>query len=167
MNKIRIAQKPDWDSFFKLAAGEGWRVPEVERQLFAGQWFDCARVLEEGDSFCGLVTSVAHEHSGWIGNLIVEPEHRSRGIGRRLMEHGIDHLHRAGAATIRLEGDPPGIPLYRSLGFVDEFESCRFALPPSDDRRATADLKNETMTAEDFGEVAALDRRIVGPDRRS
>ena len=130
MNKIRIAQKPDWDSFFNLAAGEGWRVPEVERQLFAGQWFDCARVLEEGDSFCGLVTSVAHEHSGWIGNLIVPARLRGRGRGSLLFKAALSALQAQGMTTVWLTASESGRPIYEQSGFVaiDEIErwvSCK------------------------------------------
>ena len=68
--------------------------------------------------------------------------------------------------TMRLEADPPGVPLYRKLGFVDEFESCRFTLPASTERSSPADAAVEPMHRRDLDEVAALDRGIVGPNRR-
>jgi ribosomal protein S18 acetylase RimI-like enzyme len=104
------------------------------------------------------------------------------------MEHGLRHLEAAGIRTVRLDGDPPGIPLYRSLGFVDEWESLRFrrvggrlVRPPQ-----VTDLKPDDLAAldrsgsdgglqrppqvrelkpDDLGAVAALDRTAFGDDR--
>jgi ribosomal protein S18 acetylase RimI-like enzyme len=46
----------------------------------------------------------------------------------------MEHLHASGIRTIRLEADPPGVPLYRRLGFAEEFESPRFYRPDSSGR---------------------------------
>jgi hypothetical protein len=81
------------------------------------------------------------------------------------MEHAVESLRRKGAATVRLEADPPGIPLYRKLGFVDEFESCRLKLPGSEEQPTLDHSAAEPMTTGDLNEVASLDHEIVGPDR--
>jgi hypothetical protein len=82
------------------------------------------------------------------------------------MERALDYLQGGGATTVRLEGDPPGIPLYRKLGFVDEFESCRLTRPPSEPASPLDGAAAETMTPGDLEEVAELDSEIVGPNRR-
>jgi hypothetical protein len=81
------------------------------------------------------------------------------------MEHGLDRLRGRGATTVRLEGDPQGVPLYRKLGFVDEFESCRFSLSGSSLRPTLGDAAGETMSPGDLDEVAALDAAIYGAGR--
>ena len=73
-----------------------------------------------------MVTTTSYAVSGWIGNLIVAPEARGKGIGSLLMERAIAHLRNRNISTIRLEADPPGVRIYRRLGFRDEFESPRF-----------------------------------------
>ena len=160
MNKIRIAQEPDWDSFFKLAAAEGWRVPVVERQLFAGPWFDCARVLEEEGSFCGLVTSVAHQHSGWIGNLIVPARLRGRGRGSLLFKAALTELQAQGMQTVWLTASEAGRPIYEKCGFcsIDEIERWVFrksAQSDPEDRPATDGVQ----------QLRDLDRCAWGEDR--
>jgi len=162
MNKIRIAQKSDWSSFFALADAEGWRVPEVERQLFAGCWSESARVLKEGDVFYGLVTSVAHQHSGWIGNLIVPERLRGRGFGSRLFEAALSALQVQGMTSVWLTASESGRPIYEKSGFVaiDEIErwvSCKRAnFGPAD-----------SLVKDGRQNLVALDRAAWGEDRTS
>ena len=78
-----------------------------------------------------MVTATCYGHTGWIGNLVVSPERREQGLGRSLMDRAIAYLSGRGVQATRLEADPPGIKLYRRLGFVDESESLRFTRPPA------------------------------------
>ncbi len=74
--------------------------------------------------------------AGWmIGNVAVSPEWRGRGIGRQLMEAGVELVrHNHGdwiALQVRSENDVAR-GLYRSLGFVDTGEIVYFeAAPPN------------------------------------
>ncbi|MGK2905975.1 MAG: GNAT family N-acetyltransferase [Desulfuromonadales bacterium] len=124
MHRIRIAEKTDWDQFFTLAGAEGWRIPDIERQLFAGPWQHCARVMEVDRAFCGLVTSVAHERSGWIGNLIVPRQLRGHGYGSRLFMAALSVLQAQGMRSLWLTASQLGLPIYEKSGFtrVDTIE---------------------------------------------
>jgi ribosomal protein S18 acetylase RimI-like enzyme len=119
-------------------------------------------VAREGGRRIGMVTTTRHGVSGWIANLIVVPEARSRGVGRALMERGLAYLEEAGVATVRLDGDPPGIPLYRSLGFVDEWESLRFRWQG---REAPASTAVERITSADLDKILTFDAPRFGDDR--
>lgn len=60
------------------------------------------------------------EKTGWIKMLEVDPEYQGRGIGRKLMEHLINHFKRINIQKIRTlvewyEGDL--ISYFKSLGF--------------------------------------------------
>ena len=57
---LKPPQRKDWQCFYEQTAIEGWRVPQLERQLFQGPWKDAARVLETDGVFCGMVTAVPH-----------------------------------------------------------------------------------------------------------
>jgi ribosomal protein S18 acetylase RimI-like enzyme len=110
----------------------------------------------------GMVTTTRFRQTGWIGNLIVPPEYRQKGIGTELMNHAMEHLTRLGIRTLRLEADPPGVKLYRRLGFVDEFESLRFRL---DGHARTGHGDAKRLTEGDLQEVAAFDAECFGDDR--
>jgi ribosomal protein S18 acetylase RimI-like enzyme len=152
----------DLDFAAEQTAREGWASGRSDFELYLDHDPDGCFVAGEGGRRVGMVTTTRYPSSGWIGNLIVVPECRSRGVGRALMEHGLAHLEAAGVETVRLDGDPPGIPLYLSLGFVDEWESLRYRWAGS-----AIDVAEdvEKLGSEDLDRVAELDRRYFGDDR--
>ncbi len=159
---VRVLACGDVDFAVAQTAREGWdTTPAWIRVALAHGPSGCF-VAEIDSQRVGMVTTTRHGATGWIGNLIVPPEHRSRGIGRKLMAHAIAHLHAGNVRTIRLEADPPGIPLYRSLGFVDEFESLRFWIDSSDHVR---DGGASRLTAPDVPAVTRFDAEQFGADR--
>jgi GNAT superfamily N-acetyltransferase len=109
-----------------------------------------------------MVTTVKYEETGWVGNLIVEPASRGRGIGAKLMAEAVRRLEVLGAGTQRLEADPMGIGIYRRLGFMDEYESPRFRLH-SVARGSPRDCAR--LVPEELAELADFDARAFG-DRR-
>lgn len=166
MTEIRRFERGDVDFALRQKTREGWAVNRPRFEVYLEHDPDGCFVATEDDRPVGMVTTTCFGESAWIGNLIVEPAFRSRGIGRALMEHGLDRLRVLGSTTVRLEGDPAGIPLYRKLGFIDEFESCRSTLARSSAAPARDGTAAETMGTRDLDEVAALDAEISGADRR-
>ncbi len=53
----------------------------------------------------------------FVVNMYTEPEHRRRGLARRLMEAMVDWCRREGYATLSLHASDAGRALYESLGF--------------------------------------------------
>ena len=151
-------------------------IPFALEQTSREGWFTCAGAFESyldhdpngnfigwmnGDR-AGMITTTRYVTSAWIGNLIVPPKLRSRGVGRRLMQHALDHLQSAGMRTIRLDGDPPGLALYRSLGFVDECESLRFRFKSRD---SSAVSGVEPLAPAHMKHVLEFDASRFGDDR--
>lgn len=126
---LRPFTASDIDFAVKQTTREGWDSTADFFQTCLALDPNGSIIAEIDRRSVGMATTTHHRRTGWIGNVIVEPAHRSRGIGRTLMLAAIDRLEDRGIATIRLEADPPGIKLYRSLGFVDEGESLRFQRP--------------------------------------
>ncbi|MCC7051622.1 MAG: GNAT family N-acetyltransferase [Gemmatimonadaceae bacterium] len=67
--------------------------------------------------------NIAHRSGveGWMGPLAVSPELQSRGVGRTVVEFGVDHLRTLGCRVIGLETMPrtmDNIGFYSQLGFV-------------------------------------------------
>ncbi len=103
MAEIRLLRVDDIPFAVEQTTREGWDGSE---QFFR-------RCLDHDPAGCfvaaiagrlvGMVTTTCYEQTAWIGNLIVEPDHRYRGVGTSLMNHAMSHLRNRGIQTIRLK----------------------------------------------------------------
>lgn len=119
-------------------------------------------IAEKNGKDVGIVVTTDYGEIAWIGNLVVLPSHRGEGIGTELMRQAINYLKSTGTQSIRLDGVPQAIPLYRRLGFKDEYWSTRHT--------GVAQRRSETrckpMKLDDLDEVAGLDLAAFKAPRR-
>lgn len=107
----------DIDPFVALAKEEGWICGRWELEFLLASFPQGCLVRREAGRALGYITSVRHEKSGWIGNLLVSHEARRRGIGKALMESALEALTGSGVETIWLTASAKGAGLYQKLGF--------------------------------------------------
>ena len=106
------------DAFLGSAAAEGWITTQAELEFLLSACPDCCLVcLFEGKP-AAFITALRYERSAWIGNLLVLPAFRGRGLGRGLMEQVLRRLETSGAETVWLTASAAGAHLYRTLGFT-------------------------------------------------
>jgi len=108
----------DIPDFLDLAADEGWISGRWEFEFLLRSFPQGCFVWREEGEPLGYLTSVKYGKSGWIGNLLVRPEARRRGIGRALIERSVSVLLKSGVETIWLTASDEGAGLYRKLGFA-------------------------------------------------
>jgi len=112
-------------------------VLEIERRSFPQPWTPGLFLHELKVPFSrttlirasnGTRTTLAYVCRWLVGdeahilNLAVHPDHRGRGLGRRLVELVVQEAQAAGARLVTLEvrrENAPARSLYRKLGFVD------------------------------------------------
>jgi GNAT superfamily N-acetyltransferase len=117
----------DIPSAIALTDLETWGcTPEIFRRLLHLDPGGCLKAVLDGETV-GITTATSYGEVGWIGNVIVRPKHRGRGIGRELVESALDYLEGAGAKTVRLNSYLHVTSLDESLGFQGEFENVRFS----------------------------------------
>jgi ribosomal-protein-alanine N-acetyltransferase len=110
----------------------------VMRQLFDIHR-DHILVLDDGESLHGyaLFVTVPDGRVSWVMSLAVTPDHRTRGLGRRLMDEVLRRVRTEGVHEVCLTVDPantPAVALYRSLGFCAEAEVRRDYFGAGEDR---------------------------------
>jgi ribosomal protein S18 acetylase RimI-like enzyme len=88
-------------------------------------------VAEIGGKVAGFVSVLARVQSqevddpaeyAYISDVLVLPNHRGKGVGRRLLEHAEGFARKSGARILRvsvLARNRDGYDLYRRLGFSD------------------------------------------------
>jgi len=88
-------------------------------------------VAEESGQTVGYVTTWQDTTAGigHIPNLAVAESHRNQGLGRKLIEHALNHFRAAGLTHAKIETlaqNVIGNHLYPSLGFVEVARQVHF-----------------------------------------
>jgi ribosomal protein S18 acetylase RimI-like enzyme len=159
---IRLLVPTDLDFAVAQSEREGWTTSRVWFESLLAHDPDGCFIAEAGGEPVGLATTTRFAVTGWIGNLIVVPAHRRGGLGSRLFARCLETLRAAGAATVRLEADPPGVNIYRRFGFVDEFTSLRFRRGGGG---AGVPARVASLGAAALPEIARCDLPAFGDDR--
>lgn len=157
---IRHPNRADWEIFMSLAGAENWRVPHNEQQLFMGPWSQHAYVLDD-TGFCGLITAVAYEKSGWLGNLIVPRQLRGRGYGSHLFRAAFSDLVEQGVMSVWLTASEQGRSIYEREGFVVVDRIERWILPTQEE----AFSRSQLLTHDSCESLLRMDSEVWGESR--
>lgn len=116
---IKSFSRDDIAPFLKLAAAENWVAEPWEFEFLLSEFSQgCFAALLDNGEAAGFVTSLRHDRSGWIGNLIVSPACRGKGIGELLFKTVLETLRESGVETVWLTASKSGMPLYQKFGFT-------------------------------------------------
>lgn len=103
--------------FLNSAMLEGWITDRQELEFLIKSYPEgCLAYFIEGQP-AGFITAIRYVKSAWIGNLLVLPEFRKRGIARGLIEKVLHGLDSTGCETVWLTASAQGAHLYKTLGF--------------------------------------------------
>ncbi len=159
---IRDMREKDLTFAAECTAAEGW-VSESFHTLQSFFLFDphgCIIAEIDGQSV-GICIATSYGISSFIGELIVRPEARGKGVGAALLIRGAEYLQRGGAATVYLDGVVKAVDLYERNGFRKVCRSWRFRGEP----HGKASLDVRRMSPGDLPDVFALDHHYFGADR--
>lgn len=164
-NQIRLLRETDIPFGLHLCAQNHWNqlAADWQRQLTLQP--DGCFVAESLGEPVGTACACIFERDAWINLVLVDREHRGRGIGSMLLRHVVNWLDGRGVRSIWLDATPLGQPVYAKLGFVGVFALARWSgwMPGGQD--AVAGVK--PMCAEDIVEASAIDERATGYWRES
>jgi GNAT superfamily N-acetyltransferase len=127
-----------------------------------GHGYFHARVSVESDGITAVGQGIATGRAGWIGNIIVRPEARNRGLGSRVTRDIMDLLQSRGCSTLLLIATELGEPVYQKLGFRKTEEYVFLRLP----RLPAAPIKSvRRLQPFDTAAVFKLDAFAAGEAR--
>jgi GNAT superfamily N-acetyltransferase len=156
----------DIDFGMQVKAEAGWNQTRRDWQRFLALRPDGCFVATWQDRPVGTVTTCVFQAVAWVGMMLVRSEYRRRGIGRALMTRAIQSLEGTSATSIRLDATPMGRPLYKTLGFEDQYELIRFGGQPMPTSQAPTG-RVEPMDSSELGMVRQLDGSAIGVDRQA
>ena len=157
-------QSSDIQFAVRLTDQEEWGItPSALRRLMRLNRRGCF-IAYEGTTRTGLTTTTIYgKELAWIGNVIVDREHRGKHIGQGLVEHAVAFLQKSRVRRIAIYCFSEHEKFYENLGFVKDFSFLRL-------RRGAARSKrpknpSQFLRPPALTKVMAADRKAFGADR--
>jgi len=158
--KMRLS---DFAFAIRLTDSMHWDLTEKDFRFMMTLEPEGSFVAYDGRARIGVITTVGFGEIGWIGNVMVKPSHRSKGVGAELVKHAMRYLADKGVATIGLYSYENTVQFYEKLGFKSDLTLVRFAGHGSTAHLNAKLVKN--MTKADLQAAVDLDNSCMGWSR--
>lgn len=163
--RLRCADATDLPRIVELREAAGWGVHDwALRAVLEPPHARCLMAVDGGDRIVGVGSGIGYGALGFVGNMIVDAQHRRRGIGSAILEAVVGFLTERGAVRLELFATADGRPLYARHGFESAGRSS-FARVP----RAMSPMAEDGIASEagptDLAELVAYDAPRFGGDR--
>ena len=155
---IRVMKNEDREFGLRLSRQARWNQTEADwLRLLHFEPKGCF-VAELDGSPVGTTTTCFLGQVAWMAMVLVDKNHRRRGIGTHLLRHALEYLDSRQAPTICLDATQLGRPVYEKLGFVPEYELARYqGIAPS----YQASLTITETPAETYPNIIEFDKTIT------
>ena len=148
-------QPPDWDDI----------SPHIKYYINS-PYCESIKIIS-GNKICGIGTTLKHKDTVWLAHIIVHPEFRNRGIGKRITDALVKSVDRRKYKTIYLIATELGYPVYLKSGFEIETEYADFdilhGIPPDYEISSSIIPFNENHRSE----ILKLDKFVTGESREN
>ena len=156
----------DVEGAIKLSDAAGWNQTEKDWKLLIENVENVCLLAESGDKVIGTTTAINYSNEvAWIGMVLVDKEYQGQGISKSLLTN---IFKKSGHfKSIKLDATPEGQPVYKKLGFIDEYGIVRLTntsmknlIPVVDD------ILPEPVQLHHIQEIVELDEFIFGANRK-
>lgn len=157
--EIRLLIESDIPAAMQLKEAAGWNQTEDDwRRLLLLEPNGCFCALKDGRLVATTTTTTYGDELGWIGMVLVDPQHRRQGIAAKLMSVALEYLE-GKVGTVKLDATALGQPVYERFGF--QVESLVERWSGAGNSRG----RHDRTGIDSLSEVFALDRPAFNADR--
>lgn len=163
---LRPARADDLSRIADLRHTVGWAVHQwALRAVLDQPHATCAVVVDDAGSVVGVGSGIAYGALGMVGNMIVDPGQRRRGIGAAVLVAVVDFLEGNGCTRLELSATDDGRPLYALHGFTARQPGMSAVIARDTHLGAFGDVSLEEASAGLLDELFAYDAPRFGGDR--
>jgi GNAT superfamily N-acetyltransferase len=135
------------------------REVEVYLRTQPDGWF----AVDDGGEIVAMAGALAYGSFCWVGLVATHPDRQREGLATRLSTHLIGWARERGCATVALDGNDNGRPVYERIGFQPVGDTLLLLAPDSLPERDRKGVHVDRV--EDVQELLPLDRSVFGGDR--
>jgi len=162
MIRIRNMNLKDVERAMELKDSAGWNQVQWDWETFLNLNPELCYVATLDGEVVGTTTAISFAGKvAWIGMVIVDVNHRGKGISKLLMKQAIHDLDDHN--TIKLDATAMGLPVYEKLGF--RIERTFFRMTCEDTNLQPPQGKIPSPAGPSFDLLAAWDQKVLGYDR--
>ncbi|HEX9709747.1 MAG TPA: GNAT family N-acetyltransferase [Candidatus Thermoplasmatota archaeon] len=122
---VRLLEPRDFPFAVALTDTERWGFTAADFARCLAIAPDGCFLVEEGGERAGILTTAPYGEVAWVGNIIVAPARRGRGLGAAVIQHALDYLDARGARAVRLWAYEGTANLYTKFGFARDGPTSR------------------------------------------
>jgi len=164
---IRKMNEEDIDSAMELVLSEGWNQTENDWNLFLDNSLNICLVAEIENRVVGTVTAFNYNNKiAWIGMVLVNKTHRGKGISKLMLAEIFKRLNCC--QSIKLDATPAGSPVYKKMGFEEEYLINRMVCGSVDKmqkKNLTDNYHIDSLEDKSISEAIEFDEIAFGSNR--
>lgn len=122
MYGVRRMREEDIEFAVQITDTMNWNLTEWDFKFMINLEPEGCFILLHDSEKIGVATTISFGKVGWIGNVIVDENHRGKGAGTMLVKHAIGYLKNRGIETIGLYSYEEAVNFYMRLGFKREMK---------------------------------------------
>jgi GNAT superfamily N-acetyltransferase len=164
--RLRDADADDLPRIAVMRHAAGWPVQDwALRAVLEPPQARCLVAVDRADRVMAVGSGISYGSFGIVGNMIVDPSLRRRGVGAAILVAVMDFLADRGCSRLELFATDEGRLLYERYGFAPTAPGMSAVVDRTAPLRA-ADVEPSDASPASLDELAAYDAPRFGGDRR-
>lgn len=162
---IRKLLAEDIEMAMELVLAESWNQTKEDWELLINNSQNICLAAEIGGKLVATATAINYSNKvAWIGMVLVNKENRGKGISKVLLNALFEGLKYC--QSIKLDATPAGQPVYKKVGFVDEYLINRMGNTSFNSNlpQLNAQLARK-IREDDIPAIIEFDKQVFGADR--